>query len=704
MRRVLFGAVLALLLPTVGFAQAILQPHDRAPYRQRFDLYAGDLQLLLVPQVATSFGEGPFEFRFDEPRLQALVDAAPATIYLSQREGGFHLQVLNLRARETPAAVLGPQAYRIVNGAGEAVARGTLLVLGRQPDGVDLATADPTRVLELGRAAPVRITLRTHDNYAGEVQVLNPREFELRELREELDSTGVLSLSGRLRPLRADASELRLGVDTRDGRVAEVAFAGLMVRPPVPRRVRVMGGPVFLDATGRGTARVRVIDLPAALVAQAEVASDPQGELSVLEQRTDGEGGLELLLEFVGRGIRSAGSREIREIAIRAGTLSYRGLVEVVGAPSVTSVRAEPHGRALVTAGGTPTLLRVQGHNLDSMALDCAGLGPGARCQTLSASPTELTAEVVAPALAREGEHLLPLVAAGDRRAGEATVRVHAEYPAIPVPLAGAPFVRLDCPSCRTHAEAVTVTAGAADRVRLVLDGAAVPAEHGWQRVAVTVTRIRGDNRQVVRTFGSAAAPRVVRNGMTAGALTLLDATADARHGDQFLVRVEHVAEQYAPEQRAGVAVTDAWVRSIYVDGGTMKRLTGDVVVQPVLLAWAGSSTTGSQPEGDAPVSGWEVMYPNAGFGLTWQFLNERLEPRLFSAKLQFLATNLQPGRGGGQPAVLLAGNLRVPGTDPARPLSVSAGVARMFGGEAGWRMLMGAGMDLGVARMIFGQ
>jgi hypothetical protein len=102
-----------------------------------------------------------------------------------------------------------------------------------------------------------------------------------------------------------------------------------------------------------------------------------------------------------------------------------------------------------------------------------------------------------------------------------------------------------------------------------------------------------------------------------------------------------------------------------------------------------------------------DPLYPNAGFGLTWQFLNAQMEPRLYSAKLQLLATNIQPGGGGNsprsQPALFASGNLRIPGTDPARPLVLTSGVARMFGSEPGWRLLMGGGIDLGVARLIFG-
>jgi hypothetical protein len=128
------------------------------------------------------------------------------------------------------------------------------------------------------------------------------------------------------------------------------------------------------------------------------------------------------------------------------------------------------------------------------------------------------------------------------------------------------------------------------------------------------------------------------------------------------------------------------------VDGGLARRITGDIAVQPLLFSVSGSTA--------AP------LYPNAGFGVTWQFLNTRLEPRLFSAKLQLLATDIK-NMGGAErssrPALFLSGNLRIPGTDPARPLVLTSGVAHMLGGEDRWRLLAGAGVDLGVARMIFG-
>ncbi len=120
--------------------------------------------------------------------------------------------------------------------------------------------------------------------------------------------------------------------------------------------------------------------------------------------------------------------------------------------------------------------------------------------------------------------------------------------------------------------------------------------------------------------------------------------------------------------------------------------------MQPVLFGLGG-------PEDGTGV---DVLYPNDGSGVTWQALNERMESRLFSTKLQFLVTNLQAVKGGGsaggRPALFLSGNLRIPGADANRSLTLTTGVARMLGQEGGWRMLAGAGMDLGVARMIFGQ
>jgi hypothetical protein len=227
--------------------------------------------------------------------------------------------------------------------------------------------------------------------------------------------------------------------------------------------------------------------------------------------------------------------------------------------------------------------------------------------------------------------------------------------------------------------------------LRLAVDDKRIPAEHGWQNVTITVTRVRGEQRQVVRALGSSAAPRTFRRGLASGAVTLLDATADPKHGDLFIVRVEHVPERYLPEHRNEVSVSEPFVRRIYIDGGAHRRLTGDIAVQPVLFSF--------------DHGGMKPLYPNAGLGVTWQFLNERLEPSAFSGKFQVLATNLRSGKeeNAMHPALFLSGNFRIPGTDPAKPLVLTTGVAHMLGGEHRWRILAGAGIDLGVARLIFG-
>ena len=704
LRVFLLGLTVLALLPCALRAQATLVPSDRAPYRQRFDLQAQDAQFLLLPQSPRTWGEGPFRFRFDHPALQELLEAAPTTTYLTAREGGFVLQVLHLRSRSVAPEVFGPQRFFVENAAGERVGHGVLLVAGRAPEGIDLLGADGSRVFEVSRSSPVRILLRTHGNYGGEVQLLNTRDWEMRNLRPEADSAGIAVFTAELRPLRADATELRLGIETRDGRQVDVAFPGISVRPPAPRRVRVVGGPLYLDPSGRGVARIQVPDLGAE-AGTPEIIGDAGGELSVLEQRFDGGAGvLDAQVEFVARTPRQPGTREVRDLPVRSGTQTFRGLVEIVAAPVVASARTEGQSRALLGIGSGVSVLRVSGQNLDALRLDCSGLGPPAECRTVSASPGELVAEVSLPGGVREGEHLLPLVGdAGRGTAGASplgVVRIQAEYPSIPLPLAAAPFVRVGCAparSCRRSGDAVRVAVDAASGLRLVFDEAEIPAEHGWQKLVVTVIRVRGENRQIVRTFGSATAPRMVRRGSPAGELLLIDAGADPRHGDLFLVRVEHAAEQYAPEHRMAVASADAQVHRVYIDGGASKRITGDIAVQPVLFGLGGGGE-----------SGVDVLYPNAGFGVTWQALNDRLEPRLFSTKLQFLVTNLQAVKGsagaGGRPALFVSGNLRIPGADPNRPLTLTTGVARMLGDEGGWRMLAGAGMDLGVARMIFGQ
>jgi hypothetical protein len=690
--------VLLLAFPLPAAAQALLIPSDRAPYRQRFDLHAQEAQYLLLPQTPLPPLTGPFRFRFETPALNALLEGGPTLAYLSARDGGFLLQVLHARAHALTPEMLGPQRFFIEDGEGEAVAHGALLVVSRPPEAGDLRNEEGTRLFEVNRAAEVRLEVRTHGNLAGRPAVVNTRDFELLGLREaETDEDGTAVLVGTLRPLRAEATELRLGVETRDGRAAELVYPGLTVRAPAPRRIRVGGGPIYLDAAGRGTTRLVIRDLPA--VGTPEVTGDAAGEISVLEQRYDaGTNTLEAYVEFAGRTGRQAGAREVREVLVRSGLQTYRGLVEVVAPPVVSGVRTES-GRPVLQIGTEPALVRITGQNLDGLRLDCAPLGAGAHCRTVHAGATEMVVEVGLPVATREGEHLLPLVG-GEARAHQAaplaTVRLQAEHPAIPMPIAAAPFLRIECGAgCRrgTDGESVIVRPGAAGRVRLSFDESELPAAHGWQKLLVTVTRARGEQRQQVRSFGTPAAPRLVRSGVPAGDLTLLDAGFDARHGDVLIVRVEHAAEQYAAEHRTGVATAEAFVRRIYIDGGATKRFTGDIAVQPVLL---------TMREGRV-----DPLYPNAGFGVTWQFLDARMEPRLYSAKLQVLATNIQPGGGGGspsgQPALYLSGNLRIPGTDPSRPLVLTTGVARMFGSEPAWRMLLGGGIDLGVARLIFG-
>jgi hypothetical protein len=691
---------LVLLLATAlpAAAQAVLIPSDRAPYRQRFDLHAQEAQYLLLPQTPLPAATGPFRFRFENPDLTAQLEAAPTILYVSTRDGGFLVQVLHARPRQVTGEMLGPQRFVVEDGEGEVVGRGALLVIGRAPEAGELRNEEGTRLFEANRATEVRLEVRTHGNLADRPALVNTRDFELHRLHEvETAADGTLVLAGTLRPLRPEATELRLGAETRDGRTVELVFPGLTVRPPTPRRIRVGGGPLYLDAAGRGTARLVIRDLPG--TPTPELTGDAAGEITVLEQRFDaGENVLEAQVEFVGRSARPAGTREVREVTVRSGPQLYRGLVEIVAPPVVGAVRAEG-GRAAVQIGAEPAAVRISGQNLDGLRLDCSALGAEARCRTVHAGPTELVAEVALSAGVREGEHLLPLVGAEARphhASPLAVVRLQAEHPAIPMPIAAAGFLRVDCGSgCRRGADdgSLTMRPGAAARLRLAFEDDALPAAHGWQKLVVTVTRARGEQRQVVRTFGTPAAPRLVRHGVPAGDLALLDAGIDVRHGDVLVVRVEHAAEQYAPEHRTGAATAEAFVRRVYLDGGAAKRFTGDIAVQPVLL---------SLRDG-----GVDPLFPNAGFGLTWQFLDARMEPRLYSAKLQLLATNIQPGGGGnnaaGTPALFLSGNLRIPGTDPVRPLTLTSGVARMFGSEPEWKLLLGGGIDLGVARLIFG-
>lgn len=701
-------AVALLLLPVVAPAQATLIPSGRTPYRQKFDLQAQDMQFLLLPQSPMPPTQGPYRFHFESRDLSALLETAPTVVYVGAAEGGFVLQVLHLRPRRVSPEVLGPQRFVVESATGDRVGEGVLLVTGPAPEPVDLTGADASRSFELNRATEVHLQIRTHGNYAGLPVVLNVRDFELRDLREEgVDSLGVLHFSAKLRPLRTEATELRLAVETVDGRTVEVSYPGLVVRAPAPRRVRIGGGPVYLDGTGRGRGHIVVADFPAWTSGTPEVLGEGAGEVVVTGQRYDPEHRtLEADLEFVGRVARQPGTREVREIAIRAGTQTFRGVLEVVGPAQVTGVRVERSDRAVVPIGGTSTVIRVAGQNLDGSRLDCSSLGGEVPCRTLSATPGELVAEVALPASVREGSYVLELASAGARPAEtlpttQSSVRIQAEHPAIPMPLSAAPFLRLDCGGRRAceaapGAESIHLRESAVPQLRLSLDETAVPSEHGWQKLLVTVTRVRGEQRQVVRTFGVPAAPRMLRHGAGGGEIPLLDAGADPRHGDLFIIRVEHAVEQYAPEYRTGLSSAEVWVRRVYVDGGAARRLTGDVVVQPVLFALGGGGE-------EKPLA---VLYPNAGVGITWQFLSDHMEPRPYSLKLQLLATGLQAvqsERSMGGPAAFLSGNLRIPGTDPGRPLVVSAGVARMLGADPRWRVLAGAGIDLGVARMLFG-
>lgn len=701
--RTLLSLLFALSAAPDLFAQILLVPSDRAPYRQKFDLQLPDAQYLFVPQSPGSPGDGPFQFRFRNTTLNELLEHPSTVRYITPREGGVHLQVLHLRAGTLPGSALGRQEFEVANSAGDIVGWGTLLVLARLPEAVELAPEGDARVLEVGRASPVRMRIRTHGNYRGGLRVLNSRDWELTGVREEAaDASGTIELDASLRALRADAGELRLAFETADGRTAELAFPPVPVRAPAPRRVRIAGGPVYLDRLGRGAAQIRIGGIPSALLPAADIVSDAAGELVVGDTRVDpATGELQAQIEVFPRAPRVAGTRELREILVRSGVQSFRGYLEVVGSPTVTGARTD---RGVTTAvlpiGGTPILLRVSGQNLDGLRVDCAPFGAAAGCRNVSSTPTEIVEEVTLGTEVREGEALLPLAATSARSGSPPpegmAVRVQVERTSLPSPLTGSGMVRLNCErprGCRpdTSGESVVVRADEALQLRLLLNDAEVGAEHGWQKLVVGVTRVRGEQRQTMRSIGTPAAPRLLRRGSGGGELSLLDASADPRHGDIFIVRVEHVPEQYPAEYRSA-ATGEAWVRRIYVDGGLARRITGDIAVQPLLFSVSGSTA--------AP------LYPNAGFGVTWQFLNDRLEPRLFSAKLQLLATdikNVGSGDRASRPALFLSGNLRIPGTDPARPLVLTSGVAHMLSGEERWRLLAGAGVDLGVARMIFG-
>lgn len=182
-------------------------------------------------------GDGPFQFRFRNTALNQLLEHPSTVRYITPREGGVHLQVLHLRAGTLPDSALGRQEFEVANSAGDIVGRGTLLVLARLPEAVELAPEGDARVLEVGRASAVRMRIRAHGNYRGGLRVLNSRDWELTAVREDpADASGTIELGASLRALRADAGELRLAFETADGRTAELAFPSVPVRAPAPRR------------------------------------------------------------------------------------------------------------------------------------------------------------------------------------------------------------------------------------------------------------------------------------------------------------------------------------------------------------------------------------------------------------------------------------------------------------------------------------
>jgi hypothetical protein len=259
MLRVLLCSLFALVTSSDLVGQVLLVPSDRAPYRQKFDLQLPDAQYLFLPQSPGSLGEGPYQFRFRSAALNNLLEHPSTVRYSLPREGGVHVQILHLRSGSIPDSALGRQEFEIVNAAGEVVGQGALLVLARVPEGIEMVPEGDARVLEVGRAAPVRMRIRTHGNYRGDARVLNSRDWELADLRaESTDNAGTLELRGSLRALRQDAGELRLALETADGRTAELAFPAVPLRAPAPQRVRVAGGPVYLDRLGRGAAQVRI--------------------------------------------------------------------------------------------------------------------------------------------------------------------------------------------------------------------------------------------------------------------------------------------------------------------------------------------------------------------------------------------------------------------------------------------------------------
>lgn len=688
-------------------AQPVLTPSAAAPFRQKLDLTIPDAQFRLVPAPRVAGAAGPFRFRFRHPALDSLL-AAPGTLqYVVFDDGAFHLQLLHVRPAILPADALGPQAFELVDAMGAVVGHGALLVVTRVPEPLGASTLEAGRVLPLGQATAVRLEVRTHGNYAGQPELLNDTEYEWTAgaTSEGRDSAGTVTIEGTLRPLRRDAKPPRLAVRTHDGRSVELAFAGLAVRAAAPRPVAVTGGPIFLDAVGTGGGAV-VVTLPDAGDAAPDVAT-ATAELTVRDLRYDRAARrLGVVLEFAARSPRPAGTREMHDLTITLGAREYRGRVEVVSAATVALVGTDQGAgtRAVVTLGAGPTLLRVAGQNLDDMRLDCAPLGPGASCRTVSATAGELVTQVSPGAATREGEFLLPLVAEGRRPRGGATpggVRVLVERPAVPVALSGTPLLGLECGrvACRRGRDAGSIVVRARDvrELALVVTDSLIPVANGWQRLVATVTRVRGDQRQVIRTFGSTGAPRALRHGLRSPAMPLVDVAADLRHGDVLLVRVEHALEQYPAASRGAPEALEPYLRSVYVDGGPLTRLAADVSVQPVLYSVA-------RDTGTAAI---EPLYMNAGIGVTWQPMNWRMQPRLASAKLQLIGTSLvddRGDRGARQPVLFASGNLRVPGTDPGRPVVLTGGVARLLTGQTGWRLLAGAGVDLGLSRLMLGR
>lgn len=708
MRRILL--LLAILLGLAPLsavrAQVVLVPSDAAGYQQKLDLAAQDQEILLLPQSTLSLDAGPYRLHFYNPALDSVIAVPPTVSYLSVHTPGLLFQLLHLRAHEADAGMLGPQRFTVSDSSGAQVAGGTLLVIGVPPEGLGLLTADGDRTLQLGEEEEVRLRVRPHGNLAGAIEAGNERDFQLLSIQPlSVDSTGVFTLSARIRPLRVSATELRLTAETVDGRTVPLLFSDLTVQAPAPRRVRVNGGPIYVDEAGRGSAQLSILDLPPDLTARPTLVAEPASEMIVTEQRFDrARGVLEATVELTGRGAHpDAGGRSGREIRVRAGPLTFRGTLDVIGPPLLKTTRIEGMEKPVLPIGGTRVVVRVTGKNLDGLRFDCSALGEGSTCRTLGSTSEEVVGEVQTGSGIREGEHTLLLRpesgAAGGDRTRELPVRLRAEYPAIPAPLAAAKFLSIVCPGdhgCKHSGDgqSMVVRAKVAGELRLHIEDDSVPAEFGWQKVVITITRVRGDQRQVVRAFGSSVTPRLIRHGEQSVDLPLLDPSLDPRHGDHFLVRVEHAADQYAPEYRTGLASAEAYVKHIYIDGGPARRIAGDIVVQPVLFALGADST------------GMTALYPNAGLGMTWQFLNGRLEPRPYSVKLQALLTNLQSTKNGkmpGDPTVFLSGNLRIPGSDPSRPLVLTSGIARVFGEEGGWRILIGAGIDLGVAHMIFG-